>query len=62
MSTIDVRPVSTAAERRAFLTFPWCIYRNDPMWVPPLLPERKKRVDPARGAWFRHGDAEFFLA
>jgi GNAT superfamily N-acetyltransferase len=32
------------------------------MWVPPLLPERRKRIDAARGPWFRHGDAEFFLA
>jgi GNAT superfamily N-acetyltransferase len=62
MPVIDVRQVSTAAERRAFLAFPWRIYRNDPMWVPPLLPERKKRIDPARGPWFQHGDAEFFLA
>jgi GNAT superfamily N-acetyltransferase len=59
---IDVRPVRTAAERRAFLRFPWRIYRGDPLWVPPLLPERAKRIDPKQGTFFRRGTAEFFIA
>jgi hypothetical protein len=46
MSSIEVRPVRTAAERRAFLHFPWRIYRHDPLWVPPLLPERSARTRP----------------
>ncbi len=65
MSTlnIEVRPVSTARERRTFLTFPWRIYRNDPLWVPPLLPERKKALDPRCGVFFRRGgEAECFIA
>ena len=59
---IEVRPVRTRRERRTFLTFPWRIYKNDPLWVPPLLPERKKVIDPRRGLFFRNGYAEFFLA
>jgi GNAT superfamily N-acetyltransferase len=60
---IDVRPVRTAREQRTFLTFPWRIYRDDPLWVPPLLPERAKTIDPERGAFFkRGGEAEFFIA
>ncbi|MGD1996328.1 MAG: GNAT family N-acetyltransferase [Anaerolineae bacterium] len=62
MSAIDVRPVRTAKERRVFLTFPWRIYRDDPLWVPPLLPERAKTIDPERGAFFKRGEAEFFTA
>lgn len=59
---IEVRPVRTRAERRAFLHFPWRIYRGDPLWVPPLLPERAARIDPNRGAFFKRGAAEFFIA
>jgi GNAT superfamily N-acetyltransferase len=59
---IEVRPVRSAAERRTFLHFPWQIYRHDPLWVPPLLPERKERIDPRRGSFFRRGEAEFFIA
>ncbi|MGC9350346.1 MAG: hypothetical protein ACP5JG_19545, partial [Anaerolineae bacterium] len=60
--TIDVRPVRTAREYRLFLTFPWRIYRDDPLWVPPLLPERAAAIDPRRGAFFKRGEADFFIA
>ncbi len=62
MSAIDVRPVCTRRDRRTFLTFPWRIYRHDPLWVPPLLPERARTIDPARGVFFKRGEAEFFIA
>jgi GNAT superfamily N-acetyltransferase len=59
---IEIRPVHTRGEKRAFLTFPWQIYKNDPLWVPPLLPERKKATDPAHGMFFKDGYADFFNA
>ncbi|MBN1937071.1 MAG: GNAT family N-acetyltransferase [Anaerolineae bacterium] len=59
---IDVRPVRTRSERRAFLTFPWRIYRGDPLWVPPLLPERKITIDPRKGPFFQRGEADLFIA
>jgi hypothetical protein len=62
MTAIDIRPVRTGRERRTFLTFPWRIYRHDPLWVPPLLPERARTTDPARGVFFQRGEAEFFTA
>jgi len=62
MSTLEILPVRTARERRTFLIFPWRIYRDDPLWVPPLLPERAKTIDPKRGVFFKRGQAEFFIA
>jgi GNAT superfamily N-acetyltransferase len=62
MSAIEVRPVRTPSERRTFLHFPWHIYRGDPLWVPPLLPERAKCIDPKRGTFFKRGIADFFVA
>jgi GNAT superfamily N-acetyltransferase len=59
---IQVLPVRTNRERRVFLTFPWRIYRDDPLWVPPLLPERAKTIDPQHGAFFTRGEAELFIA
>ena len=61
-SAPEVLPVRTAKEKRIFLTFPWHVYRGDPLWVPPLLPERVKQIDPARGTFFKQGEAEFFIA
>ena len=62
MSSIEIRPVLTARQRRAFATFPWQIYRDDPLWVPPLVPERIRTIDPALGTFFKRGFAEFFIA
>jgi GNAT superfamily N-acetyltransferase len=62
MNTIEVRPVQTRRQRNLFLTFPWRIYRRDPLWVPPLLPERKKVIDPHKGKFFEDGYADLFIA
>lgn len=62
MSSIEIVPVETAAERRRFVTFPWMIYHNDPLWVPPLVGERLKTIDPESGVFFKRGVAEFFFA
>jgi GNAT superfamily N-acetyltransferase len=62
MMQTEIRPVQTWRDRRRFLTFPWKIYRNDPLWVPPLLPQRAKTIDPKQGAFFQRGEAEFFIA
>lgn len=62
MSTIKIIKVKTRRQRRQFATFPWQIYKNDPLWVPPLLPERMKQLNPEAGTFFSHGEAAFFLA
>ncbi len=60
--SVEIHSLRTARERRTFLTFPWRIYRDDPLWVPPLLPERARTIDPQRGAFFERGEADFFIA
>jgi GNAT superfamily N-acetyltransferase len=62
MNAIDIRKVATRKEMRKFLTFPWRIYKDDPIWVPPILADRWKTVDPKRGVFFQRGTAEFFSA
>ena len=62
MSSVDIRPVRDRAERHIFLTFPWRIYKGDPMWVPPILSERARTIDPKRGVFFQRGEAELFIA
>jgi len=59
---IELRPLTTRREKRLFLTFPWRIYRDDPLWVPPLPSEREKAIDPERGSFFKDGIAECFIA
>jgi GNAT superfamily N-acetyltransferase len=62
MSGVEVLQIRSAVERRRFLTFPWRVYSQDPLWVPPLLPDRARILDPRRGPFFRRGEAELFLA
>jgi hypothetical protein len=59
---IHIRPAETARDRRAIVTFPWRIYRNDSLWVPPLISERLARLDPQRNPFFQTGEAQPFLA
>ena len=59
---VELTRVRAGREKREFLTFPWRVYANDPLWVPPLLAERAKVIDPARGPFFGRGTAEFFIA
>ncbi|UCF61865.1 MAG: GNAT family N-acetyltransferase [Anaerolineaceae bacterium] len=62
MNSIEIQTVRTTREKRIFLTFPWRIYHDDPLWVPPLIPERAKAIDPQRGSFFKRGEADFFVA
>ena len=62
MSEIKVSQVRSRADRKAFIRFPWRIYDNDPVWVPPLIIERKAFLNCKRHPFYRHGDAALFLA
>ena len=62
MIALTVRPVETEGERQIFLDFPWQIYNDDPLWVAPILSERAASIDPEKGAFFKRGEAQFFIA
>ncbi len=59
---VEVRPVEGRREWAVFLQFPWRIYRRDPLWVPPILAERARRLDPQRSPFLARGSAQPFLA
>src|SRR5512138_88068 len=59
---IEIRKVQNPAEKHRFLSFPWQLYRDDPLWVPPIWSDRQKATDPTRGHFFKAGYADFFTA
>ena len=59
---ISIRPVASAADRRAFVDFAWRVYRDDPAWVPPLKSEIHGLIDPKKNPWFGHARAQLWLA
>jgi len=62
MHPTQVRPITTRRELRAFVRFPWWVYRGDPNWVPPLISERLAYLDPTRGPFYEHADVALFMA
>jgi len=59
---LRIRPVVSAADLDAFIRFQWEIYRDDPLWVPPVISHLKTFLDKKKGPFFEVGEAEYFLA
>ena len=60
--TVEIRPVTTRRDRKAFVRFPWQVYRGDPLWVPPLISDRLAYLDPTKGGFHSHADVALFTA
>jgi hypothetical protein len=60
-TSIEIRPVTTAAETEWFLDLPAQIYKNDPNWVPPLRSSIAKQLAP-NNTFFQYGRIQSFLA
>jgi GNAT superfamily N-acetyltransferase len=54
--------VDGRADLERFLRLPWHIYATDPLWVPPLLSDVRKALDPARHPFHQRADVRIFLA
>ncbi len=57
-----VVPVHGGTDVDRFIRVPWAIYRDDSNWVPPLVIERRRHLDPAHNPYFRHAEAGLWLA
>lgn len=62
MSSLDVRPVGTRREARAFLELPYALNRTDPNWVAPLRMAERRRWEANGNASLRRLDAARFVA
>jgi hypothetical protein len=62
MTDINIRPVSTKADKRAFVDLPFRLYADDPNWVPPLKSDVMATITPGKNPWFEHGEAQLYLA
>lgn len=62
MAQLTVQPVTGRRALRAFVRFPWRIYRDDPNWVPPLISEQLRALDPAHNPFFQQADVLLLMA
>lgn len=60
--TVTLKPVVTAADRKAFVALAYRLNAGDPHWVPPLKGEALELVTPEKNGWFSHAKAQLFLA
>ena len=59
---IMIVPVTTKAERGAFVDLAYRLNAADPNWVPPLRMEAMELVTPGKNPFFEHATVQYFLA
>jgi len=62
MATSEVTPVKSRRDRKAFIQFPFDLYADTDVWVPPLRLDTSTLINPRKNAFFEHGDMQLFLA
>jgi len=62
LSDVTVRPVTTEADKKAFIELVYRLNLSDPNWVPELKSEERELITPGKNPWFEHGEAQLFLA
>ncbi len=54
--------VSTRAERKQWIDYPYQKYRHHPTWVPPMLIQEWDDTDPKKNPFYDHAEVELFIA
>jgi GNAT superfamily N-acetyltransferase len=60
--SVEVRPVASRRDLKAFIEVPFEVHATSQQWVPPLRLERRLFLSRRMNAYFKHGEAEYFLA
>ena len=59
--TLEIVKVVTARDKKNFIRLPWKIYKDFPLWVPPLISERNRFLDPEINPFFNDADVSLYL-
>lgn len=60
--TNSITVVTSEAEKKKFLRFPYTHYADDEFWVAPLLIEQKKLLNTKKNPFYKNAEIAFFLA
>jgi GNAT superfamily N-acetyltransferase len=58
---MHIHPVQTKRDLTNFINLPYQLYKNDPLWVPPLRDEQRSQFDPLRNPLLDHCEWQLFL-
>jgi len=59
---MKVRPIKKKSDIKKFILFPFSLYQKESCWVPPLISDQIKYLDPTHNPYFQHSDVQLFLA
>ena len=59
---IEIRPLTLPQDAKAFIKPWWRINEGEPGWVPPLMMDRLKFLNPSKNPYFKYADVQCFLA
>jgi hypothetical protein len=59
---VDVTEVINKKDLKEFIQFPYDLYRNHPVWVPPIRFTARREFDRKKNGFFKKCDAALFLA
>ncbi len=60
--SVTIRPVRSRSDLKAFIDFPYRLYRDYPAWIPPLRQDIRHTLHPKKNAFFEHGAIYPFIA
>jgi GNAT superfamily N-acetyltransferase len=58
---VNIRPVQNIKDLNAFIELPYRLYKNDPIWIPPLRDEQRGQFDLKRNPLLDHCAWQLFL-
>ncbi len=59
---ITLQEMTSKKEMKAFVKFPFKLYKNNPYWVPPIINDEVESFDKTKNPVFQHATARFFVA
>ena len=59
---LEISSVKGAADLEIFVNLPWDIYRDYPLWVPPLKSQDRELLTPGKHPYWENAEGQLFLA
>ncbi len=59
---ITLQEVKTKKDLKAFIKFPFKLYKDSKYWVPPIISQEMKTFDKTENPVFKDAEARLFLA
>jgi GNAT superfamily N-acetyltransferase len=61
-NSISIEPVTSRPQEKAFIRFPWKLYKGDPNWIPPLIDNTRELLNYKPHAFYDNAEIQTFLA